>query len=156
MWRWLEFNSKNSGGFFSFVFSGLLVIVFCRRCALWWLVFFFSTSLRTDHVLYAQISYLSLPKLAGDFLYYRNIKGKAAWYIYIVCIWQSSKICSAKPLVHFGGHRKLILPLKWHSTAQVMLNTLVSWIIRATQEVFAAHVRMLSPFLGYAIWKIMR
>lgn len=34
-----------------------------------------------------------------------------------------------------------------------MINTLVFWIIGATQIVFAACVRMLGPFPGYVLWK---
>lgn len=72
-------------------------------------------------------------------------------FVHLAIMWS----VSAEPLalVHLGGGRKLSWPLKSYSTTQVMLNTLVFWVRGATQVVFAACVRKLSPFPGYFVWK---
>lgn len=73
---------------------------------------------------------------------------------HIVYIWQLSEaFMQNHGLSPSRGDRKLFLPLKSYSTTQVMLNTLAFWVRGATQVVFAACVRMPSPFSGYVIWQ---
>lgn len=144
---WLEFSSKILGGSFLSCSLGSWLLFSVKGVYKMVGVLLFNFPL--DGSVFCMPKYTPfLPKLAGDFLHHRNTKGKAAQCIYTVCIWQSSKA-----LVCLGGDRKLFLPLKRYSTAQVMLNTIVFWITGTTQVILAACVRMLSPFPGYVIWK---
>lgn len=86
----LEFSSKILGGSFLLCSLGSWLLLSVKGVYKMVGVFLFNFPL--DGYVFCMPKYAPfLPKLAGDFLHHRNIKGKAAQCIYIVCIWQSSK-----------------------------------------------------------------
>lgn len=110
------------------------------------LVLFFFLQLRfgwIQCVLYTQVHYHFLPKLAGDFLYYRNIKESS---MHTLCAF--GNLLKILMQNHFQGHRKLSSPLKGCSVTWVMVGV-VTWIPGATSVVFVAYASMLNLFARY-------
>lgn len=135
------------------MFSGLLVIVFCERCVLRWLVFSFQLPFGWICVLYAKYNTLFSLSWQETFCMI-EISKERQQSASTLCAFGNHLKCQCKTIsVCLGGDRKRFLTLKRYSTTHVMLNTLVFWVIGATQVIFAACVRMLSPFPGYMIWK---